>query len=62
MMLSVLLSFKETAPGTRSANYLVNVTVMNIFTENATETDFEVQEAVRTAAENLNYVRQYASM
>lgn len=62
MMLSVLLSFKEIAPGTRSANYLVNVTVMNIFTENTNATYAEVQEAVRTTAENLNYVRQYASM
>ncbi|XP_040531430.1 mucin-13 isoform X16 [Gallus gallus] len=57
----VKVDFKETAPGTRSANYLVNVTVMNIFTENTNATYAEVQKAVRTAADNLNYVRQYAN-
>ena len=57
----VKVDFKETAPGTRSANYLVNVTVMNIFTENTNATYAEVQKAVRTAADNLNYVHQYAN-
>ncbi|XP_021255913.1 mucin-13 isoform X2 [Numida meleagris] len=48
------------ATRTRSGN-IVNVTVMNIFTENTNETSEKIDEAVMIAAKNSSSVSQYKS-
>ncbi|POI27908.1 hypothetical protein CIB84_008342 [Bambusicola thoracicus] len=57
----VKVDYTGIASSTRSGNNPVSVTVMNIFTEDTNETDADVEEAIRKAAENSNYVRQYTN-
>nr|XP_047928214.1 mucin-13 isoform X3 [Anser cygnoides] len=58
---TVIVEVNVTTGNARSENSVVNVTVMNIFAENTTETSATVAEKIMTTAKNYSYVDQYNS-